>query len=232
MSAALQVPAFAGLLLGCGPVGIAAIALAEKMFPVVPSYVVLILLGITTVSGGGDLILAIVATTVGSTIGALWWYGLGLALGSQRIEILIERFGRFVGFKPALYQRMAGAYRRNHFWVTVAGQTIPVVRVYLSVPAGVLGLAVVNFVAATLLGSLIWNAPLLTLGYVLRGSAADPASVGSQLIAALVALELVILWAWRARQARRPRPDEPALSSQGDTVAQRNASNSNLAIRS
>jgi len=212
MAAALQVPAFASLLLGFGPAGIGAVALAEKMFPVVPSYLVLILLGVTTVTGESDLIIALVATTVGSTIGGLWWYGLGFALGSQRIEALVERFGRYVCVSPALYQRMAGAYRRNRFWVTVAGQTVPVVRVYLSVPAGVLGLAPVNFVAATFLGSLVWNAPLLTLGYILRGSDADPASFGLQLIAGMILFELVVLLAWRlGRGRRRAQPDLPVL---------------------
>jgi alkaline phosphatase len=213
MTAAMQMPAFVGTLIGFGPIGIGAVALVEKMFPVVPSYLVLILLGITAVSGQGDLVLAVIATTVGSTIGALWWYGLGLALGSKRIETLVERFGRFAFLKPSLYQKMAGAYRRNHFWVTVAGQTIPVVRVYLSIPAGVLGLAVVNFVAATLLGSLIWNAPLLTLGYILRGSGADAGTVGLWLVAGLTALEVVTLWAWRVIRAVRTAPIQRAPSA-------------------
>jgi membrane protein DedA with SNARE-associated domain len=213
MTAAMQMPAFVGALIGFGPIGIGAVALAEKMFPVVPSYLVLVLLGITAVSGQGDLVLAVIATTVGSTIGALWWYGLGLALGSKRIETLVERFGRFVFLKPSLYQKMAGAYRRNHFWVTVAGQIIPVVRVYLSIPAGVLGLAMVNFVAATLLGSLIWNAPLLMLGYFLRGSGADAGTVGLSLVAGLAALEFVALWAWQLGRGRPNRLGRRAPSA-------------------
>ena len=81
-------------------------------------------------------------------------------MGPRRTEALIERFGRFVFLKPALYQRMAEAYRRNHFWVTVVGQTVPAVRVYLSIPAGVLKLAILNFLGATLIGSMLWSGPL------------------------------------------------------------------------
>jgi membrane protein DedA with SNARE-associated domain len=207
MSAASALPALVTTMLGFGPLGIGAVALVEKMLPVVPSYLVLIVLGITTVSGQGDLVVAVVAATAGSTVGALWWYGLGLALGSKRMDALIERFGRFIFLKPLLYRKMAGAYRRNHFWVTVAGQTIPVVRVYLSIPAGVLGLALLNFVTATFLGSLIWNAPLLTLGYVLRGSGADAGSLGLGLVAGLAAFEAIVLCVWRfGRGHRGPRP--------------------------
>ncbi len=43
---------------------------------------------------------------------------------------------------------------------------IPAVRVYLAFPAGVLAIPVRGFAAATFLGALTWNAPLITLGYV------------------------------------------------------------------
>jgi alkaline phosphatase len=132
----MDIPDFITVLAGSGPLGIGAVALAEKFFPMVPSYVVFVLLGMMAASGQSELVVTVAATATGSTIGALAWYGLGLALGARRIEALIERFGRFIFLKPALYHRMAGAYRRNHFWVTVVGQTIPAVRVYLSIPAG------------------------------------------------------------------------------------------------
>jgi membrane protein DedA with SNARE-associated domain len=78
----------------------------------------------------------------------------------------------------------------------------------------VLGLAPVRFVAATLLGSLIWNAPLLTLGYVLRESGADAASVGLWLVAGLAALEIVALCAWRFRRGRQDRSRRSALAAE------------------
>jgi membrane protein DedA with SNARE-associated domain len=206
MSAGMDVPAFITLLAEAGPVGIAGVALAEKFFPVLPSYVVFVLLGMTAASGQGDLPVTVAATATGSTLGALAWYGLGLALGPTRTEALIGRFGRFIFLKPALYQRMAGAYRRNHFWVTVVGQTIPAVRVYLSIPAGVLQLALLNFLGATLIGSMIWSGPLLTLGYVLRERSADAAFSGLLVVAALVGLEFLGLLAWHlARRSRHPR---------------------------
>ena len=197
MPVSMDVSDFVGMLVEAGPVGIAAVALAEKFFPVVPSYVVFVLLGMTAASGQGDLAVTVAATVTGSTLGALGWYGLGLALGPKRAEGLIERFGRFVFLKPALYRRMANAYRSHHFWVTVLGQTIPAVRIYLSVPAGVLQLAIANFVAATLIGSLLWSGPLLTLGYVLGEKGADAASLGLLVVSALVGPELVVLLGWR-----------------------------------
>ena len=197
MPVSMDMPDFVTMLVEAGPIGIAGIALAEKFFPVVPSYVVFVVLGMTAASGQSNLAVTLAAIVAGSTIGALGWYCLGLALGPRRAEALIERFGRFLFLKPALYHRMTGAYRRNHFWVTVVGQTIPAVRVYLSIPAGVLQLAIANFLTATLIGSLLWSGPLVTLGYVLRETGADAASLGLLVVTVLVGLELVILLGWR-----------------------------------
>ena len=54
MPVSMDVSEFVGMLVEAGPVGIAAIALAEKFFPVVPSYVVFVLLGMTAASGQGS----------------------------------------------------------------------------------------------------------------------------------------------------------------------------------
>ena len=215
MPSSMDIPDFITVLAGSGPLGIAGVALAEKFFPMAPSYVVFVLLGMMAASGESELVVTVAATATGSTIGALAWYGLGLALGAKRIEALIERFGRFIFLKPALYHRMAAAYRRNHFWVTLVGQTIPAVRVYLSIPAGVLNLAILNFLGATLIGSIIWSGPLITLGYVLRERGADAASSGLLVVAALVGFECLVLLAWRlTRDPRRARQDGQGAGEQ------------------
>jgi len=152
-----------------GPIGVCGIAMVEKLMPVVPSYVLFVTLGMMmAASTPGDVVIVMAATASGSTLGALWWYGLGYALGPQRSEAMVERYGRYVFLKPSLYRRMASAYAHNHFWVTAISQTVPTVRVYISIPAGVLNLAIMQFLAATLVGSLAWSGSLLALGHVLR----------------------------------------------------------------
>jgi alkaline phosphatase len=196
--------AFVSLMAEAGPAGIVGIAIAEKIFPIVPSYVVFVLLGMTVALGQGDLTMTVAAAAIGSTIGSLCWYGLGFALGAERSESFVARFGRYIFLKPALYRRMAESYRRNHFWVTVVGQTIPAVRVYLSIPAGVINLAIANFTAATLIGSLIWSGPMLIAGYVLQGRGSDVATSSALLLmTALVGLELLVILIWRLFRATR-----------------------------
>lgn len=188
------------MVLSFGLVGVAGLAVLEKFIPVVPSYVLLMFLGMTAGSASG-LAALVAATAFGSMIGSLAWYGLGRALGSRRVEALVTRYGRFILLPPSLYQRLAATYRRNQFWATVVGHTIPTVRVYLGLPAGVFGLDPRGFALASLIGSLIWNAPFLGLGFLVQGSGRDPISLGLVVAAALIGAEFAILWL--VRRVRR-----------------------------
>ncbi|MBS1167488.1 MAG: putative alkaline phosphatase protein [Proteobacteria bacterium] len=186
------------MVLSFGLPGLLFIALAEKFTPIIPSYVLLMLLGMT-LPNSGMLALAILATAVGSLTGSVIWYGAGRLFGAARVERIVARFGKYVFFNGRHYQHLANAYRRNHFWVTLFGQTIPVARIYLALPAGVFAIQPIVFVGAAALGILLWNAPFLTLGYLLRGSGHDPVHVGFWVSAALVATEMTILVGYRLR---------------------------------
>ncbi len=96
------------MFLHFGLVGVGCLAVAEKFIPLLPSYVLLMLLGMT-IPDGATLAMTILATSAGSVIGAIGWYGLGRALGSRRIEALVARFGKFVLLRPSLYQQLTGA---------------------------------------------------------------------------------------------------------------------------
>lgn len=180
------------LFLNFGLLGVGCLAVAEKFIPLFPSYVLLMLLGLT-IADGTTLAMTIMATSVGSLIGAIGWYGIGRMFGSQRVEALVTRYGRYVFLRPSLYRQLTDAYRGNHFWVTLIGQTLPVVRIYLALPAGVLRLQPRIFIAAAAIGTLIWNTPFLTLGYALRGSGHDPVRIGFWVAAALIIIEAAII---------------------------------------
>ena len=127
------------------------------------------------------------------------------------IENLVARYGKYIFFRPSLYGRLTNAYRSNHFWVTLIGQTLPTVRIYLALPAGVLKLEPRAFLAATSLGTLIWNMPFLSLGYALRGSGHDPVSIGFWVAVVLIAAEFAILLGFRF--CKRPVAHSPGITA-------------------
>ncbi|TXM73025.1 DedA family protein [Methylobacterium sp. WL69] len=198
------------LFLGLGLPGLFGIAFAEKFVPVVPSYVMLMLLGMT-VPDATALLLALLATAAGSLCASLVWYGIGRGLGERRVATAVVRFGKYVFFSPRAYAGLAAAYRRNHFWVTLIGQTVPVARIYLALPAGVLGLRPAPFARAAAIGIAVWNAPFLALGYALRETGHTPVDVGFWVSLALVATEVAVVVGIRLlTRGRRtgPSPDD------------------------
>lgn len=196
----IDMPQGVAMLLSFGLAGIFCLAVAEKFVPLFPSYILLMLLGLT-VPDGPALLFTIVATTLGSVFGGLGWYAIGWTLGPQRARAAVGRYGRFVLLKLAFYDRLTDGYRRNHFWVTLSGQVVPAVRIYLALPAGALRLDLKTFLAATTLGCLTWNAPFLCLGFALRSSGHDLAQIGFWTACTIVGLEGLILLAVRRRKA-------------------------------
>ncbi|MDQ8756619.1 DedA family protein [Sphingosinicella sp. LHD-64] len=180
-----------------GLFGAALLALIERLVPVVPSYGLFILLGSSMVAAPTDLVPLIAAATLGSTLGAIGWYGIGFALGEVRTHELVKRFGRYVWLREEVYLSLAERYSRNAFIATFIGQTIPVVRVYLSLPAGILSLPLATFTPAVLTGSLLWVGGFTTLGYGLHVLGWNPvvATIGSVL--ALLVVEGGLVWLLR-----------------------------------
>jgi alkaline phosphatase len=180
-------------LLNYSLAGVAAIGLVEKFIPVMPSYVMLVLLGMTLVNDNGDLSAIVLCSTAGSIVGGIIWYAFGRLIGAERCERFVARFGRYILLKPELYGRLANAYKRNHFWVTTIGQIVPTARIYLALPAGVIRLPVAPFFIATSIGTLAWNGPLITLGYLLQNSGWSPVTAGTIAVTALISIEAIVL---------------------------------------
>lgn len=194
-----QAPSTIISFINCGPAGIFCLAVLEKFVPLFPSYILLMLLGLLA-SDPLTLAFSTAAMTTGSVVGGLGWFVIGWVFGPQRVRHTVARYGGCVLLKVSVYDRLTVAYHRNHFWVTLSGQMIPAVRIYLALPAGALRLDPRTFLAATLLGCLMWNGSFLSLGYALRNSGRDVAQIGLWAAAAIIATEGAVLIVVRLRR--------------------------------
>ncbi len=183
-----------------GLVGAFLLALAERLIPVVPSYGLFIFLGSALVRAPVDLVPLIIVTTLASTLGAVCWYGIGNILGEERTHAMVKRFGRYVWLKEELYLSLADRYSRNTFVATFIGQTVPVVRVYLSLPAGILSLPLATFALAVVCGSAIWVGGFTCLGYVLTIFGWDPAVTTLVAVIVLLIVEGGLVWIMQRRK--------------------------------
>jgi alkaline phosphatase len=190
-----------GFLFDYGLAGIAALALLERFVPVVPSYALFAVIGFVAVDAVAELPLVAVAASAGSFAGAAAWYAAGRLFGAERCERLVTRWGSAVFLPIALYRRLAEAYTRRQFWVSLVGQLVPTVRICLPLPAGVIELRTAPFLAASAIGVLAWNTPLIALGFALRGSGARPLAIGIGFAIAVVLIEGAAFLALRRRRA-------------------------------
>ncbi|MDH6230589.1 membrane protein DedA with SNARE-associated domain [Mesorhizobium soli] len=190
-------------LLDLGLAGIACVAFAEKLVPVVPSYLVLMFLGMAAAENGHALPVLLLVTAAASTLGSMLWYAGGRLFGPARAAKLVERFGKYVFLRPETYRRLASAYGRNHFSTTLTAQLVPTVRIYLAIPAGAFRLAALPFAIATFLGCALWNAIFIGLGYMIRDTGQNPADLGFRVIVVVLLIEGAWMLALRRKARRR-----------------------------
>ncbi|MFI8003453.1 DedA family protein [Streptomyces sp. NPDC086010] len=140
-----------------------AIAL-ENIFPPLPSEVILPLAGFTASTGGMNLYAALVWTTVGSVVGALALYGIGAALGRDRVVAMAARIPLV---KVADLERTEAWFERHGTKAVFFGRMIPVFRSLISVPAGLERMPLPVFLTLTTLGSALWNTVFVLAGFFL-----------------------------------------------------------------
>lgn len=145
-----------------GVAGIGLLVAAENVFPPIPSEVILPLGGYLAGQGRLSFWAVLVAATVGSVLGALALYALGAVLGRERLHHLVDRLPLV---EVADLDRAEGWFHRHGTSAVLIGRLIPVVRSLISVPAGVERMSVVRFLLLTTLGSGVWNALFVTLGF-------------------------------------------------------------------
>jgi membrane protein DedA with SNARE-associated domain len=174
----------------------------EKFMPLLPSYVLFPAIGMGA-SGGADLLLRCLIATIGSVGGAAGWYCVGALIGPWRIRRMVAGYGHWVLLKPQLYDRIAASYRGRPFRITVAGQLVPTIRVFQALPAGVLRLPLLPFLAATAIGAQCWIVPLASAGYLLRRQGWSAPQVGMGLSIALLTIEAAALLIVLATARRR-----------------------------
>lgn len=146
-----------------GYFGIFIMMLLESSFIPFPSEIVMIPAGYLAHKGEINFFLAIFFGILGSLSGALINYYLALYFGR---EFLIK-YGKYFFFQESTMKKMETFFTKHGNISTFSGRLIPVVRQYISLPAGIGKMNLPLFCFYTSLGAGIWVIILTTLGYFL-----------------------------------------------------------------
>jgi len=131
------------------------------------------------------------AGTIGYTLGSLVGWGIGAYAGRP----LLEERGRWFHLDRAKLDRADRWFERWGDWAVFLGRLTPVVRSFISIPAGVVRMPIVRFTVLTFLGSAIWCFAIAGAGWALGSSYEhfhhDFAYVEYAVVAAVV---ILIVW--------------------------------------
>jgi membrane protein DedA with SNARE-associated domain len=155
--------------------------------------------------GIGAFVVMALAGTLGYFVGSLlgWW------IGRYGGRPLLERRGRWFHLTPAKLDRAERWFARWGNVGVLIGRVTPVVRSFVSIPAGVFEMPLGAYSLYTLIGSAVWAFVIAGVGYGLGSSYesfnhgfryAEYAVVAGVLLAAAY---LVYRWSKAARVSRR-----------------------------
>lgn len=142
------------------------IAIEVIILPI-PSELILLLTGFNVSIQNFGFIAALIVTTFGSLVGALFLYGLGSGFSEERLEKLVSKYGKYVGLYVKDLQKTASWFERYGAQLVFFGRLIPLIRSLVSIPAGLTKMKLSKFIIFTTLGSGIWNLIWITVGFYL-----------------------------------------------------------------
>ncbi|SCL66400.1 membrane protein DedA, SNARE-associated domain [Micromonospora citrea] len=190
----------AGVIEAAGALGVALLVALESIIPPIPSEIVLAMAGYLAGEGRFNVVLVVLAATAGSLAGALVLYWLGAVAGEDRLKRWLDRL-------PLVdrddLEKADRWFERHGRWAVLFGRMIPVVRSLVSVPAGANRMPLPEFVAFTTLGSGIWNALFVGLGYALGSRWQQIERYSNWFDYGIIAVFVVMIAWWAVKKSRR-----------------------------
>jgi len=146
------------------------------------------------------------AGTIGYTVGAV----LGWAIGLYGGRPYLERHGRWLHLDHQKLERAERWFERWEDWAVFLGRLTPVIRSFVSIPAGVFEVPFVRYTVLTFLGSAVWCFAFAGAGYVAGANWEDfhhAFRYADYVVAAAVVVGAAWL-GWRYLKKRRRRVAE------------------------
>jgi membrane protein DedA with SNARE-associated domain len=190
-----------------GSLGVGLLILLENLIPPIPSEVVLPLAGFRASTGTLNVVGVWVAATAGAVLGALLLYGLGAWLGYDRLHRLAGHRW-FIMASQRDIDRGHELFDRHGTRMVLFARCVPFLRSVVSIPAGISGMPLLRFAVLTAIGSGVWNAVFIALGWWLGERWDQVQSWLGPVSYVVVGLLVIGLGLLIVRKLRSPSPSE------------------------
>lgn len=157
------------IIAALGYPGITLVMFLENIFPPIPSEIVMPFAGFLVADNGEMTFPGIViAGALGSVLGALVIYYVGVWADDLVIRRFIRRYGRYFTVSEQDLDRALTFFDRYGEAIVFFGRLIPIIRSLISLPAGMKRMPLRRFLLFTALGTAIWTALLSAAGVILK----------------------------------------------------------------
>jgi membrane protein DedA with SNARE-associated domain len=136
--------------------------LESIIFPM-PSELVMPFAGFLVSTGEMTFLWVIISATLGSLVGSLLSYYLGMYGGKK----FVVKYGKYLLLNEEHLMKTEKWFNKKGELTIFVGRFIPVIRHIISIPAGVGKMNIKKFILYTILGAGIWNSILTYVGFAL-----------------------------------------------------------------
>jgi membrane protein DedA with SNARE-associated domain len=167
---------------------------AESAGLPISSEIVVPLGGALAAQGRLNLALVVLVSSLANLTGSLIAFYLTRRYGER---VVLSRAGRRLGLSRGHLRLANRFFERFGLWAVFLGRLLPIVRTYISFPAGVSTIRYVPFILATLAGAIPWNFALAYAGYKLGQHYETVAAYLSPFVIPIaIAVVIILALAW------------------------------------
>jgi membrane protein DedA with SNARE-associated domain len=183
-----------------GYVGIFLLMILESALIPIPSEIIMPFSGFLVTSGKFHPIAVILAGSLGNLVGSILTYYIGIKFG----RAFIIKYGKYIFFKENHLEFTDKLFKKYGDRISFVGRLLPLIRTYVSLPAGIGKTNLAKFVFYTFAGSVIWSTMLTYAGIQLGNNWENIDKYSIYLdIAAVFAIVVFIVWIISKRRSLR-----------------------------
>jgi membrane protein DedA with SNARE-associated domain len=156
----------------------------------ISSEIVVPLGGALAAQGKLSFAAVVIVSSVANLTGSLVAFYLTRRYGER---VVLSRAGRKLGLSRGHLRLANRFFDRFGLWAVFVGRLLPIVRTYISFPAGISHIGYTRFTIATLLGAIPWNFALAYAGYKLGQHYHDVEAYLGPLVIPIAILVLILL---------------------------------------
>ena len=191
-----------------GYIGVFLLIAIENIFPPIPSEVILLFGGFMTTYTSMNVVGVIIASTLGSLLGAIILYYIGKILNKERLKkIITSKPGKLLRLKPEDIDKADSWFDNKGNKTVFFCRFIPVIRSLISIPAGMSEMPMKKFLIYTTAGSLIWNTALTVAGSIVGENWTDILEIMDQyshiIVIALAVLFIIALIIFYSKKRKK-----------------------------